>query len=352
MRRATCIVACLSLLLAASARAGAAAAESDKDWIRRKAAEAAAGGKDAGAGTPQPPKTDNQPVVPIAWRAHLDAAVREAADRGRCVLLFFRADWCQPCSLMEKGTFGIPAIAQFINQAFVPVRIDDSAGTSPVTQQYAIRVYPSVLFLDPGGNPLHLVLGPRQPEPFYAILKQVQDLPGLMARQDAHPDNLQANFDLGNALAKLGYMERGAPYLKRAVELDPKNEKGLKSQARLILAVVPLEKGRSEEALANIDAYLKEFPDAPEVPVAVWYQGTILFQDNRLTEARPYFEEILRRFPKHPKAYEADEAIERIDAMLRVQGAASKNGPKPTAPQPAPPPAPKPVPDDRPEPKG
>ncbi|MBL7141440.1 MAG: tetratricopeptide repeat protein, partial [Planctomycetes bacterium] len=321
MRRWVCVIACLSMLVVTAVRAPGGA-EDEKARIRRQAAEAAAGGKNAGPQTP-PRKAGEKAAVPVAWRAHLDAAVREAADRGRCVLLYFRADWCQPCELMENGTFAIPAIAQFINQHFVPVRIDDSGGAGPITQQYAIRVYPSVLFLDPGGNPLHLVLGPRQPQPFYTILKQVQELPALMARQDAHPDSLEANFNLGNALAQLGHLERAAPYLRQAVDLDPKNAKGVKSQARLILAVVPLEKGRSQEALANIDAYLKEFPDAPEVPVAVWYQGTILFQDNRLTEARAYFEEILRRFPKHPKAYEADKAIERIDVMLRAREAAA-----------------------------
>jgi len=351
MRRATCILVCLSTVLAIGLRAAGAQSEIDKDWIRRKAAEAAAGGKDAGS-TAGRPKTANKPPVPIAWRTHLDAAVREAAERSRCVMVFFRADWCQPCSLMEQGAFTIPALAQFINQAFVPVRIDDSETTSPVTRKYAVRVYPSVLFLDPAGDPLHLVLGPRKPEPFYAVLKQVQALPGLMERQAGHPDNLEANFDLGFALAKLGHMERGSPYLERAAELDPKNAKGVESQARLLLAVVPLEKGRSQEALDNIEAYLERFPDAPEAPVAIWYQGTILFQDNRLTEARPFFEQIIRRFPKHPKAYEADKAIEHIDKLLKAREAASKPAPKPPAGEAAPGAASPSVRDDRPLPKG
>jgi Tfp pilus assembly protein PilF len=289
-------------------------------------------------------KAARKPLVSIAWRKHLDAARNEAARLGVCTLIYFRADWCSPCRLMGKGTFTLPLVAQYINRHFVPVKVDDSEKRSEATKRYEIRVYPSVLFLDPGGEPLHLVLGPREPEPFYRILKQVQDLPRLMDRQHAHPESLEANFALGNALAKLNHLRRAAPYLKKAADLDPKNEAGHRSQARLILAVVPLEEGDSQKALANLEAWLEAFPKAPEVPVAVWYQGTILYQDGRLAEAKEYFQEIIRRFPKHSKAYEADKAIGHIDARLRAKAAAEMDDKETSVPVKTP--------SDRPQPKG
>ena len=69
------------------------------------------------------------------------------------------------------------------------------------------------------------------------------------------------------------------------------------------------------------------------MPVAIWYQGTILFQDGRLEEARAYFVKILRQFPTHRKAYEADKAIEAIDARLKARKALEK---KPSPPPPKP----------------
>ena len=323
--------------------AGSRAAEEEATAVGRGQPSRPAGSA-GGTSSRTGPTPAGKPVVPIAWRQHLQAARSEAAQRGVCVLIYFRADWCQPGRLMEQGAFLMPAIAQFINRHFIPVKVDDSDGRSDVTKTYEIRVYPSILFLDPAGKPLHLVLGPREPERFYRVMQQVKELPVLMDRQHAHPDSLEANFALGNALAKLNHLRRAAPYLEKAAALDPDNADGRLSQARLILAVVPLEDGQSKEALANLDAWLREFADAPEAPVAVWYQGTILYRDGRLAEAKRYFRQILDRFPKHAKAYEAEKAIEHIDARLRAKARIGEAGGKPKPPAK--------VAEDRPEPKG
>jgi len=292
---------------------------------------AEAPGKDSLA----PAKT---PPIQIAWRKDLDAARKEAAQTGGSVLIFFHADWCQPCRLMDRGTFANPAVAQFVLRHFIPVKVDDSRETSPITTKYQVRLYPTLLFLGAGGEPLHIVLGPRTPAEIYPILQQVEALPPLIEAQKKAPDDLEANFGLGNALAILNQMRRGEPYLKRAVELAPKNENGRLSQARLLLAVVPLEDGDSALALKNIEYWLREFRNAPEAPVAIFYQGTILFQDGKLNEARVYFERLRKEYPKHPKAYDADKAIEAIDRRLKLLEEAKKAPPEPPPKAPVRPP--------------
>ena len=281
---------------------------------------------------PRPFSKKKKPLIPVAWRSDLAAAKAEAARTGRCVLIFFFADWSQPCQWMNDGTFASPLVAQFVNRNFIPVRVDDSGDTSPVTKAYDVRLYPTLLFLDPGGKALHVVLGPRPPDALIALLKRVTGLPELMVARKHKVNDLEANFALGNAFAILGQLKRSAPYLERAAALAPNNENGRLSQARLLLAVVPLEDGESEQALKNIEAYLVQFKDAPEAPVAIWYQGTILFQDGRLEEARQYFVKILRQFPTHRKAYDADKAIEAVDARLKA-GKTPKAKPSPPPPQ-------------------
>ena len=47
-------------------------------------------------------------------------------------------------------------------------------------------------------------------------------------------------------------------------------------------------------------------------------------QDGKLQEARRAFEDVRTRFPKDAKAYEADKAIDAIDARLKAGAAENK----------------------------
>jgi len=257
--------------------------------------------------------------TPIAWRTNPDEARKEAAKTGHLVLLAFVADWCQPCEVMDRGTFGSKAVALTLERHFIPVRIDDSKVASPTSQTYHVRVYPTVIFLSATGDVLHTVEGPQPPKAFLSVMEQVAALPALFEAQKKNPDDLAANFALGNALALLNQVTRGAPYLERAAQLDTDNQHGRRSQARLILALVPLEAGDSAEALRLLKQFEVDFKGDPQVPTAVFFQGAVLFQDGKLEEARAVFVRMQKEFPKHPKTYEADKAILAIDARLEYQ---------------------------------
>jgi len=265
--------------------------------------------------------TKSEPAYRIEWRTLLAAALKEAADSGRLVLVYFHADWCQPCRLMDDGTFTTRGTTLYVAQHFVPVRIDDSKETSDVSKKYEIRLYPSILFLAAGGDPLHIVLGPRTPAQLYPILKQVAALPKLIEAQAKAPDDPKANFDLGGAWAILDQLKKAEPYLRRVVEKDPGNALGHLDQARLILAMVPIEDGDSALALKNLDQFIADFKDSPQRANALMFKGIVLYRDGRLEEARQVFDQLRTDYPKHSKAYEADKAIEAIDARLKAKAA-------------------------------
>jgi len=276
-----------------------------------------------GAGSEAPPaaaeeaKTEHPPRIP--WRTDLAAALKEAADSGCIVLIYFHADWCQPCRLMDEGTFTTRGITGYVTENFVPVRIDDSKEASDVSKKYEIRLYPSLLFLAAGGDPLHMVLGPRTPAQLYPILEQVVALPKLIEAQAKAPDDLQANFDLGGAWATLDQLKKAEPYLRRVINVDPGNAHGHLDQARLILAIVPIEDGDAPQVLKNLDQFVADFKDSPQCVNALMFKGIVLFRDGRLEEARQVFDQLRSGYPKHPKAYEADKAIEAIDARLKAK---------------------------------
>ena len=274
-------------------------------------------------------------VVRIEWETDLAEALKQAAALDRVVLIYFHADWCQPCRLMNDATFVNRAVAMFIGQNFVPVKVDDTRETSDVSKKYEVRIYPSILFLSPGGEPLHMLLFPRTAAELYPILQKVQALPRMIEAQKKTPDDLETNFRLGEVWAGLDRVKKAAPYLERTVALDPKNEHGHLIQSRLWLAIVPLEDGNAAEAMKNLRQFTEEFKDSPQVPTALHAIGAILARDGKYVEARQAFDDLRTRFPKDAMAYEADKAIDAIDARLKAE----KEAPKaPAAPpqQPAP----------------
>jgi len=262
------------------------------------------------------PKAET-PAIQPDWRKDLDSALKEAAASDRVVLIYFHADWSQPCEWMNRGCFGNKPMVTFISRHFIPLRVDDTKEASPVSRRFGIRVYPSVLFLLPTGETLHLAMGPRKPEEFANLLNQIRLFPELVRAQKKAPNDLEANFALGNAFAMLNELHRAAPFLERAAELDPDNKHGRRSQAKLILALVPIEDGDSAATLDNLTTYLLDFPNAPEVPAAMYYIGTALYGEKRYGEAHEAFVELQKRFPQHPMTYKADKAIEHIDVLLR-----------------------------------
>lgn len=262
----------------------------------------------------------------LNWRDDVDAALEEARATDRLVMVYFHADWCQPCKWMEKGPFAARKMSIYLEQHFVPVRIDDTSGRSPTTEKYGIRMYPSILVLDHSGQPLHLILKPQPAPELHAILEQVRDLPALFAAQEADPDDLEANFALGSRLAQLEQLRRAEPFLEKAAALDPENEHGRLTQAALMLALVPATGGDADETLRNLDLYVQRFPDAPEVPVALHAKGTLLYENGRLREARQVFSGLRERFPRHAMAYKADQAIRAIDARLQAEKQSESGG--------------------------
>jgi tetratricopeptide (TPR) repeat protein len=172
---------------------------------------------------------------------------------------------------------------------------------------------------------MHAVIGPQTADWLYPVIKRLLALPGLIEAQKKTPDDVEANFTLASAWVALDHFRQAEPYLKRIVDLDPKNEKGHLDAARLLLAMAPAEDGDVELAIKNLDTFMATYKDSPETQSALMFKGQILAGDGRILEARKVFDDLRERFPTSEKAYEADKAIDEIDAVLKA-------GPPPSNP--------------------
>jgi uncharacterized protein len=94
-----------------------------------------------------------QPVNWYPWGAD---AFQRAQKLGRPILLDVGAVWCPWCSLMDRDTYTNAAIADYINQHFVAVKVDFDAAPELVAQ---LQQAQAVLNL-PAGLPLTSFITP------------------------------------------------------------------------------------------------------------------------------------------------------------------------------------------------
>lgn len=73
---------------------------------------------------------------------------------------------------MEAESFNNPGIIKFINDHFVPVRVNIDK-EKKIASSYFIRALPSSWFLEPDGSKITIIPGYVDPELFLAILKYI-----------------------------------------------------------------------------------------------------------------------------------------------------------------------------------
>jgi thioredoxin-related protein/YHS domain-containing protein len=106
------------------------------------------------------------------WQPSLEAARRAAGQTNRLVLVFFCADWCQPCREMERDVFGQPnAVADLqANYVLAKVNVNHFPATA---KEYGITGVPTTVVITPQGQAVATVPNRMAATQYVAKLSQV-----------------------------------------------------------------------------------------------------------------------------------------------------------------------------------
>jgi len=117
---------------------------------------------------------DTSAVEVINWRSYEEGLVVSKVEKKK-VFLHFYADWCVYCGKMAKETFQNPAVISYLNDNFIPVRVntDREPGTAG---KYGVNGLPSTWFLTEMGEAIGTIPGFIPPDQLLSMLKEVNGL--------------------------------------------------------------------------------------------------------------------------------------------------------------------------------
>jgi thioredoxin-like negative regulator of GroEL len=198
----------------------------------------------------------------VDWRGDYNAARKEAAEKGKPIILDFGFEGCQYCRKLDATTFRDAEVIKRLNGQFVPLRIDIQK--DPVlAEKLNLQQYPTVVFASPEGHILGKVEGYQEPGPFQENLDRVLDLV-------ANPEWMKRDYDAASRAIGASDNARALALLKNVVQ-DGKDRpvqvkakqllQDLEQQAagRLARARQLADKGQTTEAIDTVTELVRVF---------------------------------------------------------------------------------------------
>lgn len=116
-----------------------------------------------------------------------------ARSQNKLIFMDCYTSWCGPCKRLSAMVFPDSAVGEYYNSKFINCKFDMEKGEGiTLSSRYAIRAYPTLLWIDADGNVKHKIVGGVDAPTLIANGKKATDpTPGILA-------GMRKQFDGGN----------------------------------------------------------------------------------------------------------------------------------------------------------
>jgi thioredoxin-related protein len=198
----------------------------------------------------------------VDWRSDYNTARREAAEKGRPIILDFGFESCVYCRKLDATTFRDGEVSKRINARFIALRVDIEKDPT-LAEKLGLHVYPTVVFASPEGHILGKIEGYQEPRPFQENLDRVLELvetPEWMKRDYETAGKAIGATDYARAIVLLKNIIQDNK--DRPVQVKAKSLlQDLEQQAagRLARARQLADKGQTAEAIDTVTELVRVF---------------------------------------------------------------------------------------------
>lgn len=105
----------------------------------------------------------------VKWYPY-EVGMEKMKAEGKIGFLHFYTDWCTYCKLMNSQTFSDKRVFNYLNENFIPIRIN-AEQEKQVAQKYGVDRFPSNWFISKDGQNLANRPGFIPPDLMYVMLK-------------------------------------------------------------------------------------------------------------------------------------------------------------------------------------
>jgi len=196
----------------------------------------------------------------VSWYSgNFEDAIHKAKTENKYVFVDCYTEWCTWCKVMDKETFADQQVSDFINQQFIPLKLDmEKPAQTALGAKYRVRMFPSFLVFNPEGTLVYRLHGFRKAQDLMQELIKAID-PSQQMKFPGISNNLNPGFPKVY-LQQFGTDKRPNGMKASETEAFLDAQKDLFDEVSwAVMSTFPLTPKFNDHFLNNINTYRENF---------------------------------------------------------------------------------------------